>query len=48
MACLEHECTNDKCDWTAMDNVDRRDESCPECGAPLLTFFDEEGDHPSR
>ncbi len=45
MACLEHVCT--ECDWTIEDNVDRRGESCPKCGARIQTFFDEEGDHPN-
>jgi predicted nucleic acid-binding Zn-ribbon protein len=39
MACMEHACT--KCDFAAFNNVPRM-HSCPKCGGPVQSFFDED------
>lgn len=41
MACMEHSCI--RCDWYAMDNETHK--TCPKCGAPVRSFFDEQTDH---
>lgn len=43
MACMEHHCTNHNCDWAEMDNQSH--DKCPKCGAKVISYFDEEGDH---
>lgn len=43
MACMEHECTNLKCDWYEMNNSTVK--TCPKCGAKVLSTFDEQFDH---
>jgi len=44
MACMEHTCT--QCGWFSMDNQPRRFESCPVCGARIISIFDEAHDGP--
>lgn len=43
MACMEHQCTNHKCDYFEMNNETVK--VCPKCGSKVISFFDEEGDH---
>jgi len=43
MACLEHLCTNPKCDWSTMSNS-RWQGSCPKCGERVTSVFDEDVD----
>ena len=42
MACLEHVCLNRACDWIGFDNQTRS--SCPKCGGPVQSTYDEEDD----
>jgi len=41
MACMDHVCTNPKCDWQSCDNVPRY-EACPKCGSPVQSSCDED------
>ena len=43
MACMDHVCTNPKCDWQSCDNVPRY-EACPKCGSPVQSSCDEDPD----
>lgn len=45
MACMEHSCSNPKCNFVTFNNDSRRPWSCPLCGSDLSHFFDEQYDH---
>lgn len=42
MATMEHVCT--QCDYAVFNNTPRM-HSCPKCGAPMQSFWDEEDDY---
>lgn len=43
MACMEWQCTNNKCGFYEFNNEEMK--MCPRCGDRLIGFFDEENDH---
>jgi predicted nucleic acid-binding Zn-ribbon protein len=44
MACMDHECSNPKCNWWAGNNEPSVLGGCPKCGAHVISTFDEEPD----
>lgn len=39
MACLDHACTNEECEWWGCSN--ELVSNCPVCGSRVISFFDE-------
>lgn len=40
MACMYHQCSSIGCNWEAHNNIAAM--SCPQCGAPVISTFDED------
>lgn len=44
MACMDHQCSNPKCNWWDGNNEPSVLGGCPKCGAHVISTFDEEPD----